>query len=122
VAISARPSGRIPGSSSQSPTGPTLAAGRAWPEWKTASATSSNAREGYHFEADEYRELDHERILALGRQSGRGKTSGLELGQMRAKGTALFQIRDGKVTKHVIYWDRDRALADLGLDPEADSA
>jgi ketosteroid isomerase-like protein len=77
-----------------------------------------NAWEGYRFEADEYRELDHERILALGRQSGRGKTSGLELAQMRAKGTALFHIRDGKVTKHVIYWDRERGLADLGLAPE----
>jgi hypothetical protein len=27
-------------------------------------------------------ELDHERILVLGHQGGRGKTSGLELGQV----------------------------------------
>src|SRR5260370_639185 len=70
--------------------------------------TFLGAWQGYRFEADEYRELDHECILALGRQSGRGKTSGLELEQMGAKGTALFHIRDGKVTKHVIYWDRKR--------------
>jgi ketosteroid isomerase-like protein len=43
----------------------------------------------------------------------------LELGQVRAKGAHLFQIRDGKVTKFVRYLDRERALADLGRAPEA---
>src|SRR5437660_1333668 len=42
--------------------------------------------EGFRGEAEEYRELDAERVLVLSRRSGRGKTSGLELGQMRAKG------------------------------------
>jgi ketosteroid isomerase-like protein len=46
---------------------------------------------------------------------GRGKTSGLELGQMHTKNAALFHVRDGKVTRFVAYWDRERALADLGL-------
>jgi hypothetical protein len=33
----------------------------------------------------------------------------------------LFQIRDGMVTTLVNYWDRDRALAELGLPPEVGS-
>jgi len=49
----------------------------------------------------------------------RGKSEGV--GQMRAKGASLFHVGDGKVTKLVLYNDRERALADLGLAPEADS-
>jgi ketosteroid isomerase-like protein len=71
--------------------------------------------EEYRVVADEYRELDDERVLVLIRRSGRGRASGLELGQMRTKGAHVFHICDGKVTKLVAYWDRERALADLGL-------
>jgi ketosteroid isomerase-like protein len=78
-----------------------------------------NAWQEYRVGADEYRELDHERILVLVHQDGRGKRSGLELGQMQAKGANLFHVRDGKVTRYVIYLDRERALADLGLAPDA---
>ena len=66
--------------------------------------------------ADEYRELDDRRVLALDRRSARGKkTSGLELKELRTKGATLWHVHDGKVIKLVLYWDRDRALADLGL-------
>jgi ketosteroid isomerase-like protein len=71
--------------------------------------------EEFRTEPHEYRQLDDERVLTLGSWSGRGKTSGLELGQMRVEGTGLFQVRDGKVTRFVFYFDRGRALADLGL-------
>jgi ketosteroid isomerase-like protein len=67
-------------------------------------------------EAGEYREVDDERILVIVRLSGCGKTSGLDLAQVPTKGGAgLFPVRRGKVTTYVIYWDRDRAFADLGL-------
>jgi ketosteroid isomerase-like protein len=74
--------------------------------------------EEFRTEVDEYRELDGERVLALNHFSGRGKTSGLEIGQIRSKAAALFHLRDGKVTRLVLYWDRERALAELGLAPE----
>ena len=63
----------------------------------------------------EYRELDGHRVLVFIHASGRGKTSGLDLGQMSRTAACLFDIRDGKVIRLVNYWDRDRALADLGL-------
>jgi ketosteroid isomerase-like protein len=72
--------------------------------------------EDFRIEADEFRELDDERVLVFGRYSGQGKTSGLEIGQVRMTATTLLNIRDGKVVRLVTYWDRDRALADLGLE------
>jgi ketosteroid isomerase-like protein len=69
-------------------------------------------------EYDEYRELDAERVLVICHYSGRGKTSGLDLGQTDAKAAHLFHVHDGRVTRLVFYWDRDRAFADLGLSPE----
>ena len=77
-----------------------------------------SAWEEFRIEVDEYRELDAERVLVLVHFTARGKTSGLERGQMRAKGAELFHIRGGKVTRAVAYWDRGRALADLGRTPE----
>src|SRR5262245_62083951 len=65
-------------------------------------------------EVEEYREVDGERVLAFTRRCGHGKTSGLEIGGLQAGGAMLFHVRDGKVTRQVFYWDRDRALSDLG--------
>jgi ketosteroid isomerase-like protein len=74
------------------------------------------AWEDYRVVADEFRELDGERVFVLTHNSGRGKASGLEIGQMGTRGQAnLFHVRGGNVTKFVLYWDRDRAFADLGL-------
>jgi ketosteroid isomerase-like protein len=71
--------------------------------------------EEVRFMADEYRELDRERVLVLCHGSGRGKTSGLELRQMQTRAVNLFHLRAGKVSKLVVYFDREQALADLGL-------
>ena len=74
-----------------------------------------NAYADYRVVAEELRELDAERVLVLHRYSGHGKTSGLEIAQIASKGADLFHIRHGKVTKLVLYWELDRAYADLGL-------
>ena len=74
-----------------------------------------SAWEEFRVEADEYRELDGERVLVLVHRSGRGKTSGLQLGQLGSEGASLFHVREGKVTRLIIYADRSRAFADLGL-------
>jgi hypothetical protein len=81
-----------------------------WEAWRGILS----AWEDFRIEA-EYRELDPERVLVLHRFSGRGKTSGLEIGQTSAKGASLFHICRSKVPKAVTYLDRERALTDLGL-------
>jgi ketosteroid isomerase-like protein len=74
-----------------------------------------NAYAEYRVAAEEFRELDDERVLVLHRYGGIGKTSGLEIEQMAAKGADLFHVSDGKVTRLVLYWELDRAFADLDL-------
>jgi hypothetical protein len=74
--------------------------------------------EDFRIEADEYRVLDGERVLVLTRTTAHGRAGGLVVGQMRAKGAVLYQVRRGQVIRLVYYWDRERALADLGLAPE----
>lgn len=75
----------------------------------------------YIVAAEELHELDQERVLVLHRYSGRGKTSGLEIGRIGARGAEVFHIREGTVTRLVLYWQCDRALADLGLAREAEA-
>jgi ketosteroid isomerase-like protein len=64
---------------------------------------------------DELRELDDERVFALLNWTGRGRTSRFDLTQVPWTGANVFHLRNGRVTRLVLYWDRDRALADLGL-------
>ena len=72
--------------------------------------------EDWSAQTTEIRELDAERVVALVDLSGRNRTSGLELAQVGStKGANLFHVLDGKVTRFVLYLDRERALADLGL-------
>src|ERR1700756_3351449 len=76
--------------------------------------------EDWRAQTTEIRELDSERVLALVTLSGRNRANGLELAQISStKGANLFHVLDDKVTRFVLYLNRDRALADLGLALEA---
>jgi ketosteroid isomerase-like protein len=70
----------------------------------------------WRVEGDQYRELDDGRVLVLVRYSGRGRTSGMDIAQVRTTGATLFHVDGGKVTRVVFYLDRDRAFADLGIE------
>jgi ketosteroid isomerase-like protein len=89
--------------------------------WKGAAGMAEGWRDilsvmtEHRVTVDEYRELDGGRVLVLFHLSGRGRTSGLELGQMQAKVVSLFHVRGAQVTRLVNYLDSDRAFADLGL-------
>jgi ketosteroid isomerase-like protein len=78
-----------------------------------------SAWDDWRVEMEGYRELDGERVLVLERRSARAKKSGLEIGQSVGKthstGASIFHVHAGRVTKFITYFDRDRALADLGL-------
>jgi ketosteroid isomerase-like protein len=89
------------------------AMGRAWFEAISAFADLTVT-------AEEIRELDDGRVLVLTKNGGRGKTSGLELDEMRTRGANVFRIEDGRVTKLVLYFERDEALAELrGQTPDS---
>ena len=68
--------------------------------------------------AEECRDLDDERVLVLTQNSGRGKISGFDLAAMETRGANVFHVRGGRVTKLVAYFNRERALADLGLETQ----
>jgi len=75
--------------------------------------------ERYRGNVDEYRELEAERVLVLTHASGRGKASGLELDALSTQQAQVVHVRDGKVTKILVYYNRARAFADLGLASDA---
>jgi hypothetical protein len=65
--------------------------------------------------ADEFRELDDGRVLVFLRNQGRGKGSGIEIEEISMRAADLFTIRDGKVTRLVLYGDSHLAITELGL-------
>jgi ketosteroid isomerase-like protein len=66
--------------------------------------------------ADTYRELEDGRVVVLVKHHGRGKLSGVEMVGPQTETAHVFGLRGGRVTRLFVYWDRDRALADLGLE------
>jgi ketosteroid isomerase-like protein len=64
---------------------------------------------------EEFRELDDDRVLVFLRNTGRGRGSGIEVGPISTEAANLFTVRDGRVTRLVLYWNREDAIAELGL-------
>jgi ketosteroid isomerase-like protein len=91
--------------------------------WTGLAAVGAHFRSGlsaldeFRAVGEEYRALDEERVLVFHRRTGRGKKSGIDIGQVNAEGANVFHVLRGKVTKIFVYWDRERALADVGLAP-----
>jgi ketosteroid isomerase-like protein len=79
---------------------------RGWRDWLSAW-------DGYRAHACEYRILDDERVLVLGRMSGRGRMSGAS---SETETVNVFHVRNGKVVRLALYRNRPRAFADLGLE------
>jgi ketosteroid isomerase-like protein len=80
--------------------------------WRAFQSTWQDFRA----EPTEYLELDEERVLVLVQVIGRATSSGMELTQVPTRQASLLHIRDGKVTRLLLYWHRENALADLGLE------
>ena len=80
-----------------------------------------DAWKDFGVEVEEFRELDAERVLVLSHVTAHGKTSGVALGERETRGASVLDLREGKVTRLVLYFSAERALADLGLAPEAES-
>jgi ketosteroid isomerase-like protein len=85
------------------------------PAMAEAWASMLRSWEGLRAVPEEIREIDQDRVLVLLKNEGRGKGSGIDIQGISAKSANLFTIRDGRVIRLVLYWDRDEALADLGL-------
>lgn len=95
-----------------------LADGPSPGSWRGAEASRAwgeqlRTWEDFRAAAEEVRAIDDERVLVLTRNTGRGRTSGVELGEMQTRGANIIHVRDGKVTRLVAYFDRDQAVADL---------
>jgi ketosteroid isomerase-like protein len=91
---------------------------RGWGDWLSTW-------EEYRSELGEARELDDGRVLGLSKGTARGsKTTGAVAGELRATqhGAVLFHIRNGLVTRLVVYLELGNAPPELGLTPDTGSA
>src|SRR5262249_10155574 len=66
----------------------------------------------FNLEAEEYLDYGYA-VIVVTREYGRGKSSGIEVSRTTA---FLFRLRQTRICEIRAYPDRDRALADLGLE------
>ena len=68
--------------------------------------------EDYHVGVEEIIAAPHDRVVCLGWQSGRGRTSGLA---MDMKWAQILTLRDGRISRIENFDDRTKALEAAGL-------
>lgn len=77
-----------------------------WRDWL-------GAWDDYRFVAEEILAGSGETVLVFGRESGRGKDSGIEVRSRRV--AAVYELRAGKIVRFTAYLDRAEALQAAGL-------
>jgi len=77
-----------------------------WRDWL-------GAWEEYRFVADEIVEGRGDAVLVIGKESARGKGSGIEVASRRV--TAVYELRAGRIVRFKAYLDRAEALQAAGL-------
>ena len=65
---------------------------------------------GYYAEPEEYEDLGDGLVLAVVRQHGKAKESGVELGSLGVF-FHVWEVRGGKLVRHEAYFDKEKALA-----------
>lgn len=73
-----------------------------------------SAWEDFRNHPERYIELDDGRVAVLVGYGGRGKSSGVDVARIGG-GLHLWEVSEGKVVRLTFYFERDRALAELGL-------
>jgi ketosteroid isomerase-like protein len=66
----------------------------------------------YRIVADEYREAGPETVFVSARQMGVGRHGGVEVD---SPGFCVFTLREGKVARLSLHYDRAKALEEAGL-------
>jgi hypothetical protein len=102
--------------------GPAPTRGRGPAEMSIAWRNVLSAWGDYRAAAERYRELDSGDILGLAIFSAPGRPGDADPAQVLARGASVMRIHEGRVTKLVLFFDRERAFADLGLAHEGSAA
>jgi ketosteroid isomerase-like protein len=97
--------------------GPEPASAKGVAEVAALWAARLRAFDNFTSGAEEIRSLGDGVFLVLLTNTGRGKSSGLEVGESAMPGVNVVHMRAGRILRLYAYWNRERALADLGLAP-----
>jgi uncharacterized protein len=85
---------------------------------RTYAARIAEAWVEFRIDAERFIDLGKQ-VLVLTREQGRGRGSGVPV---QSHGTAhLWTLRDGKVARFQVYWEREEGLRAAGVRPRAES-